>query len=459
MDIKHGALILQGPSHYQVLQQVNGSATVQLSGVWEHCPVVHSLVQPRVHLRAVRERDGMPVVDWFPVETGEDKTWRGAITLPVGGPYRLETCMDHTGQRIEWSVRGDGVRHLCVGDLYVIAGQSNAVGYGKDPVEDAPRLGVHILRNDHTWDIASHPLGDNTHSAHLVNNEAANPGHSPWLHFAKRIMDETGYPIGLIQSALGGSPLEMWHPQTGALYQSMMASLRLAGGRVRGMLWYQGETEACRGSGEGYAEAFAAFAAAFRRDVGDPDCPIITVQLNRSLEVPRARVAQGWSEVREAQRQAARQGRRIYLLPAFGAEMADGLHNSSRGNMIIGERAAQCALEHIYGKQVYGSAPDVSSAAFAAPTRVVLTFDHVYRRMDILGPGGAEQVFLVEDEGGEVPIRHWTTDKNTVTLHLARAAQGRTLVSALQGMDPRGTPPTEMASFMPILAFRRVEVK
>jgi len=56
------------------------------------------------------------------------------------------------------STRGDMIHNIGVGDVFVVAGQSNAAGRAKNPVEDAPELGVHLLRDSGVWDLATHPL-------------------------------------------------------------------------------------------------------------------------------------------------------------------------------------------------------------------------------------------------------------------------------------------------------------
>ena len=54
--------------------------------------------------------------------------------------------------------------------------------------------------------MASHPLADNTGTRHPVNQETVQVGHSPWLSFARTLRRFVPHPIGLIPTALGGSP-------------------------------------------------------------------------------------------------------------------------------------------------------------------------------------------------------------------------------------------------------------
>lgn len=63
---------------------------------------------------------------------------------------------------------GDMIHHLGIGDLFVITGQSNSAGYGKDPIFDPPELGIHLLKNNGRWDMASHPFNDSTATIQLI---------------------------------------------------------------------------------------------------------------------------------------------------------------------------------------------------------------------------------------------------------------------------------------------------
>lgn len=84
----------------------------------------------------------------------------------------------------------------------MIAGQSNAAGYGRGEITDGPELGVHILRNEEKWDIASHPLND-TRNNNYPNLEGGDPGHSPFLVFGKALKKTLNHPVGLIQNRSG----------------------------------------------------------------------------------------------------------------------------------------------------------------------------------------------------------------------------------------------------------------
>ena len=176
------------------------------------------------------------------------------------------------------------VHNLGVGDIFVVAGQSNAAGRSKNTIEDSPELGVHLLRDSGVWALATHPLGETTGSVHIGHFENHNPGHTPWLHFAKLLKRELGYPIGLVMSAYGGAPLRWWNPEeNGSLHCNMLEQLADYRIHPKAVLWYQGEAEGYENAAESYLARFTQYVAALRRDLAQPDLPVITVQVNRCM--------------------------------------------------------------------------------------------------------------------------------------------------------------------------------
>ncbi|MBT5876409.1 MAG: sialate O-acetylesterase, partial [Candidatus Latescibacteria bacterium] len=357
--------------------------------------------------------------------------------IPAGGLYRLETRLATDDATAEWSLHGDTLHHLGVGDLWIIAGQSNAAGYGRGPGHDPPELGVHILKNNEQWDIAAHPLNDTTGSTH-PNLENANPGHSPYLRFAKELKEELGYPIGLIQTSLGGSPLSAWNPREGGdapLFDNLMHCCSLAGGRVRGMVWYQGESDCGAGLCETYEERFGAFVSALREDLGSPSLPVIVAQLNRYLDEQDAEGHRGWSLVREAQRCAPKIGS-VAVVSCMDLPISDPIHTSTSGNILLGSRKARAALGMAYGLDIgWQSANVVSGHLGAEGNALTLTFENVANRLEFLGPGTHD--FSVEDEAGSVPVQKAECiDTNSVKLQFSRTLSGSVRVHGGYGSNP-----------------------
>ena len=217
------------------------------------------------------------------------------------------------------------VHHIGVGDVFVIAGQSNAAGRAKNPVDDEPELGVHLLRPSGRWDLATHPLGETTGAVHLGHYENHNPGHSPWLHFAKRLRRELGYPIGLVPCAYGGAPLRWWNPEeNGALTANMLAMLADYDLHPKAVLWYQGEAEGYENSAGTYLARFTATVEQIRRALGQPELPFLTVQLNRCVEGPTGGPAAGHVRHPPCDGGARRRPGAVRLYPQLRREQPGG---------------------------------------------------------------------------------------------------------------------------------------
>lgn len=453
-----GVRICHGPQDWQILQQTGGAADIPLKGSWGLPD--SDAGAPRVFARIVREDSGDTVCPWTECRVSGENRWDIVLAgIPAGGLYRIETCI-HADEptAMEWGYRGDMIHHVGVGDLYVIAGQSNSAGFGKDPAYDPPEIGVHLLRNSGRWDLASHPLNDPTGSVHDVNRESFNPGTSPWLSFGRMLKRELGYPIGLLQTALGGSPLEEWNPEEkGSLYRHMRDVIASQGGAVRGVLWYQGCEDTHAGRAESYLPRFAAMVGRLRRDTGLPELPFFTVQLNRYMRTRPDTGDRCWGLVREAQRQAARAIAHVTVTPSLDCPQADAIHNSSATNVVLGERVARAALHILYGRKRAALAPDLRSARLdETGAQVLLAFDHVASRLYDYNVTPEELPFVPEDADGPAALRGASFQGSRVRLGLARPLRGPAFVSCGAEQNPRRMIPVDYDSHLPILSFYHV---
>ena len=262
--MQYGVTITGGVSPWQIFQQdANGVAAIHLTGVChrirlsQELPLTFTPIESghvTVKARVALESSGENIIPWTVCSVTDDSAWEITFpAVPAGGSYRIETYMEYDGWDGLSCTRGDMVHNVGVGDVFVVAGQSNAAGRAKDPVDDPPEIGVHLLRNSGKWDLATHPLGDTTASVHTGHFENHNPGHTPWLHFAKILKRELGYPIGIVMSAYGGAPLRWWNPEeNGALTKNMLEQLNEYDLHPKAMLWYQGEAEGFENSAETY---------------------------------------------------------------------------------------------------------------------------------------------------------------------------------------------------------------
>lgn len=114
----------------------------------------------------------------------------------------------------------------------------------------------------------------------------------------------------------------------------------LVGLPMRGMLWYQGESNVPRAAE--YATSFPVFISDLRRRWGLGDFPFLYVQLAAYLPLARNSLAvSNWAELRDAQRQAL-------ALPNTGMVVATDIGDANdihpRNKRAVGERLAGLAL-------------------------------------------------------------------------------------------------------------------
>jgi Carbohydrate esterase, sialic acid-specific acetylesterase len=230
-------------------------------------------------------------------------------------------------------------------DIYLLMGQSNMSGRGALEVNGAhdqtstPQ--IWLFGNDGQWSPAQDPLDSAKGQIDMVSADAA-AGVGPGMRFASTLSTKTRRPIGLVPCAKGGSSISQWQPglTSDTLYGSCLNRARqaVAHGRIAGILWYQGESDTkTQAAASVWASEFSNMLSAFRRDLGQPNLPVVAVSL---ADPPPARPEYAfWKNVQKAQTTLDLSCLRI--AKASGLELQrDGLHLSTRAQHILGSRIA-----------------------------------------------------------------------------------------------------------------------
>ena len=435
----------KAPKNWEIIQQTDGKALVSLAGIYT-VPQDADLAHYKIYVGVLDEISEAPIISWqSPIRA--DGHWELEITLPVGGLYRLE--VRDTAKPYAPPVNADAgqaIHHIGVGDNFLIAGQSNAAGVAKGEVEDAPDKMVHVIRDRAYWDIASHPL------------DFPRGRHTPWLAFAKTMQRKLGYPVGIVPTAVSGSLIRSWLPEEkGELYADMMNVISTHGVGIKAVVWYQGCSEALMCEGETYERRLTSFISHIREDLKNPDLPIFLLQLNRRMDGEATpAVHEGWSQVREAQRQVSHKLPNVSITPTFDARLSDGIHNGAITDPGIGQRLAQQVLYTFYGIGSNHNPPEIDSAEFVSETKIRLTFLNAMS-MQTFAVGKRTPIEVVDDQG-KVEIEKIVTYGPYMELTLERATVGNTYVS--------GAPGEEQAYFIcdgitqiPMLGFYKYPVR
>lgn len=467
--MKYGVTITEGVKPWQIFQQEQGCADIAIKGEYRIChvsgelPLVYEELQDRkvsIKARIADEASGESVVNWQNCRVHEDSSWQITFkNVPAGGLYRIETYMDYEGWDGLSVTRGDMVHHIGIGDIFVIAGQSNAAGRSKNTVYDSPEPGVHLLRNSGCWDLASHPLNETTNAIYTGHFENHNPGHSPYLHFAKQLKKELGYPIGLVNCAYGGSPLRWWRPEeNGTLFDNMMGMLKENNISPRGILWYQGEADAFEKSAETYLERFGGFVGHMRDALGGRQLPVFTVQLNKCTMASDDELDRQWGMLREAQRRAANEIPFVYVVPSADLAVYDFIHNSSESNLVIGERSARAVLSVLYSRNYNWKAPEAASAKKIEADAVSVEFEGILNWINTFEMIPRLLPLNVEDERGLLCAKEYKIEASRITVILEREIEGEAVLHGAWRMNPGQCIPCDCMR-LPMLSFYGLKIK
>lgn len=464
-----GACITKGARSWQIFQQVEGKHSIQLEGSWScgclefELPLVFKQVEKgevRVFARIVEEDTACPVLNWQECAVQPDGSWHTRLeNVPAGGLYRIETRMEYERWDGFSITRGDMVHHVGVGDLYVIAGQSNAAGRAREPVHDPVCMGVHLLRESGIWDIATHPMAESTgavFSGHYANH---NPGHNPFLAFGRRIYERTGTPVGLIMAAYGGAPLRWWNPEeNGALFREMLEVVESCTQKVRGILWYQGEGDGMEQTGHTYFSRFESFVRHVRQAFNDSELPFFTVQLGRYTPGQQKEGDLAWAQVRQAQREAGAAISNVFVVPAIDLPLFDAAHLSGAGNLVLGTRLACCALDRLYNQPCTWQAPEPCEAKAQPDGSLLLRFSHLENELYTYLLPPQELPICLQDESGKMnPLEYQKCGKDGLVIRFERDAKPGDKVHGAWQANPGGSLPRDMGG-LPMLSFYGYEV-
>lgn len=226
-------------------------------------------------------------------------------------------------------------------------------------------------------------------------------------YFAKQLRDSLNVPIGIIFNAVGGSPTEAWidrktleysfpdifanwqkndfiqgwvrsramqniansdnnlqrHPyQPGYLYESSIESLRQL--NIRGVLWYQGESNAH--NKDAHSKLFKLLVESWRSSWRNSSLPFYYVQLS-SLNRP------SWTWFRDSQRKLMNEIDNTVMVVSSDHGNISDVHPANKKP--IGERLARVALHNIYGRDIVPMGPMYKSSRVVGRD-VYLSFDY-----------------------------------------------------------------------------------
>lgn len=240
-------LVLTSPRDFQVVQRATAAkGTLRLAG------------------QLSEDAPGDAVVETRLVGGPADAAWRrldvkvvgraisGQFEAPAGGWWRLEVRVSHAGKVLAT----DGVEHVGVGEVFVVAGQSNSANYGEE--KQTPQTGRVAAFDGTNWHLANDPQPG-----------AGGKGGSFMPPLGDALVKKLNVPIGFVACGIGATSVREWLPKgatfpnpptltsrveqladgqwasKGAAFEMFVARMKALGPNgCRAVLWHQGESDA-----------------------------------------------------------------------------------------------------------------------------------------------------------------------------------------------------------------------
>jgi hypothetical protein len=271
-------LHLTAPLDYQVVQRDSpGKGLLRLAG-----ELSEALSSPDLTIEA-RLDNGTTQTAWQRVG-GTVKAGKvtGAVEMPSGGWWKLETRILQGGRPLALG----SVAHVGIGEVFVLAGQSNSANHGEERQRTETRRVASF--DGKVWRLADDPQPG-----------ASGAGGSLVPAFADAVVKKENVPVGIIACGIGATSVREWLPKgatfpnpptlpgrveqlpegrwasLGAAYETFIARMKSAGPRgFRAVLWHQGESDANQRdpartlSGKLYREYLEKIIRDSRRDLG-----------------------------------------------------------------------------------------------------------------------------------------------------------------------------------------------
>lgn len=330
--------------------------------------------------------------------------------LPVGGPYTVEV---KCGEKVK------SFTNLYVGDIWVISGQSNAVGCGSDAtLGRKPMPGVHGLNPRYgvnQWTQAKDGFFESTVG--------------PWVTAAQNFKESTGVPVGLIGWAAGSMSMDQFMDRARQDVPRVKSIIEQHGRNARVYFWYQGESDSwTEANMSSYGEKLKAMAAAVRKNAQNPDMKIGVVQLAKYLWVHDGR----FSPIREAQRQFVLQdpGAVLYSTMPYEVNEKDKIHLVTKSYVELGEQIGKNMIDWEKSGALASPGPMLEKAVFSTPDRKEISASFTNGK-GLSGGEGIDQWYVTDANhqgfgaSGFVPISAVKIDSQAgkVVLQLSAPAE------------------------------------
>ena len=346
--------------------------------------------------------------DTVKVKADNSSKWTTSIkTIAAGGPYSIQ-------------ILGNGkvqLNNVMLGEVWICSGQSNmemSVNWklinGEEEAAKAANANIRIFHVEKTG--AEYPQQNCNASWAVCSPESMRASSAVGYFFARELQQKLNVPVGIIVSAWGGTPAEVWiekslvenNPvlnkskynehfdgwpgEAGTTYNSMIAPIVPYG--IAGAIWYQGESNC--GNYPIYSLLMKTLIENWRADF-KKDFPFYFVQI-----APFAYGEKGTSEyLREQQELASR------TIPKTGmaviSDLVDDIKDIHPKNKHdVGKRLAAYALAETYKQNMGEYKSPFYESMNIEKDKVRIRFSHATEGLRCTGKSPVKFMIAGEDQ-------------------------------------------------------------
>jgi sialate O-acetylesterase len=315
--------------------------------------------------------------------------------LEAGGPCTLTISGKNTVT----------IKDVQVGEVWICSGQSNmemsmAALRTPEGAKDIKNAGNHKIRlfkvPRRTADTPQTKVAARWQEC---SPETVRGFSAVGYYFGRHLQKALDVPVGLIESAWGGTVAEAWTPRSylearpdlkgllgrgkppnraTVLYNGMIAPLQPYA--IKGAIWYQGESNASRAYQ--YKTLFPTMIEGWRGTWNQGDFPFLFVQLAPWQKIVTEPTQSAWAELREAQRLTALNVKNTGMAVITDVGNEKDIH--PRKKEPVGTRLALAARAIAYGEKITYSGPMYERMEVEG-NRAVLHFQHVGKGLEARG--------------------------------------------------------------------------
>ena len=246
-------LNLTSPLDYQVVQRsaLTGGKLIVAGSILPDSNT--GLLPDKVEVMVTgKSASGDLPAKWQPLPCDSHGAFRGELNLPAGGWYRLEVRAFRQGTQVGSAV----VEHVGIGEIFIIAGQSNSANYGEE--KHTTQTGLVAAYDGTRWQPAADPMSG-----------AGGKKGSFMPLFGDAMAERFHVPIGIVAMGIGSTSVREWMPNgtllsrlppltrnvitnadgkwevSGHIFENFTARMKSLGPNgFRAVLWHQGESDA-----------------------------------------------------------------------------------------------------------------------------------------------------------------------------------------------------------------------